>query len=55
MTAALQIKFEKLLQGERVICSDADLDVLEQEGEIRSVRNPRQIGTLDRWVCWLDR
>lgn len=49
----LESKLQRMFTGERVVCSDADLDVLEQSHEVRSIPNPRQIGTVDKWLCWI--
>lgn len=51
-------KLEALMTGDIVIMSDDDLDLLckfDASNVIRSRPNPAQIGTKDRYECWIER
>lgn len=51
-------KLRSMTQGHIEIMSDADLDLLckiDLSNAIRSRPNPNQVGTLDRWECWIER
>lgn len=55
-TATQEDKIARLLRGERVIVSDDDMDVLEQDERLcglRSLPNPTRAGRLDAYVAWL--
>lgn len=51
-------KLAELADGKQVICSDEDLDAMtpfDLSNIIRSMPNPQQVGTKDRWLCWIER
>jgi hypothetical protein len=51
-------KLNEMMGGKLVVCSDAELDSLvpfDVSNAIRSRPNPAQVGTLDRWECWIER
>jgi hypothetical protein len=40
--------------GYEIICSDEELSPLEVDVKnIRSIRNPKQVGILDAWLAWV--
>ncbi len=56
-------KKKRLLNGEKLICSDEDLDYFIQdvwmdyfiEKHLKSLPNPTQCGRLDKWVAWIEK
>lgn len=46
-------KWRRVLAGEKVVCSYADLDAFPYHGRLASIQNPRQVGTLDCWLAYL--
>lgn len=51
-------KLRSMVQGNSEVMSDADLDLLtgfDVSNVIRSRPNSKQVGTLDRWECWIER
>lgn len=54
-----EIKMQRLRAGERVVCSETDLDALfealtdEEGNRLASIHNPAQVGTLDSYVAFL--
>lgn len=49
---------EKMLNGKSVILSDASLDWIGENSDtvgnmIRSLPNPRRVGILDAYICWI--
>ena len=47
-------KIERIRNGETVIASDADMDVLEAAfPDLRSIPNPKQCGLLDRYLAFI--
>lgn len=54
MNATQRHKFDHILLGEQIVCTDDDLDAFAEEdcsNLIRSIPNPQQTGTLDRWLA----
>lgn len=54
MTPTQLSKLDRICAGERVICTDADLDAFaddDRSNGIRTICNPQQAGTLDRWIA----
>ena len=51
-----KVKIERLLSGEKVICSDQELNSLVDfnwSNSIASILNPNQIGTKDNYIAWI--
>lgn len=51
------LKLSEMANGKLVICSDAELDamaVFDVSNLVRSRPNPNQLGTKDRWECWIE-
>jgi len=53
-------KFQAMKSGERVVVGDRELDHIEAIDDpsilhLRSIPNPRQIGTLDRYIAWIEK
>lgn len=51
-------KWDRMVEGEKVIASDFEMESFEswdETGRLVSVRNPRQVGTLDQYVVSLRR
>jgi hypothetical protein len=49
-------KYHQIMQGDRVVVSDADLDEmvnLPKSNSIKSVPNPNRVGTRDAYVAYL--
>lgn len=46
-------KWNRILNGERVVCSHADMDSFPFHVDLVSVPNPERIGTLDTFLVWL--
>ena len=52
------LKLSEMANGKLVICSDAELDAMipfDVSNIVRSRPNPNQLGTLDRWECWIEK
>lgn len=55
----VKAKMDRIIAGERVVCSDSDLDAIgrdlpdEYSVRLASVPNPAQCGTLDPYVAYL--
>lgn len=57
MRAAFQ-KLKAMMEGEVVICSDDELDLIapfDAANCIRSKPNKSAVGTKDTWECWIER
>lgn len=48
-----QRKWDRLLKGERVICSDDDMDSFPFNERLASIPNPNRVGVLDAWEAFL--
>ena len=46
-------KFKRILNGERVVCSDTEMDEFPFNPNLVSIPNPKRIGILDQWVAYL--
>jgi hypothetical protein len=60
MDSTLQAKLVSMTAGNPEVMSDDQLNALEallnetnQTTSIRSIPNPRQIGTKDSYLCWI--
>ncbi len=54
---SIESKLQALKRGDKVICSNDDLDSLEQDDTLwrmglRSIPNPNQVGTKDLYIVW---
>ena len=50
-------KLERMMKGERVVCSETDLDLLspfDASNVIRSIPNPNRVGLKDAYECWIE-
>lgn len=50
-------KLRDMIAGKATIMSDDELDLLshlDSSNAIRSMPNPKQVGTKDRWLCWIE-
>lgn len=53
-------KLDAMKRGERVITNDHQLDDMillgdEAAYKVRSMRNSKQVGTLDQYVAWIEK
>ena len=47
-------KIARMVTGETVVMSDAELTAAEADHEVRSIVNPNRVGVLDLWLCWIE-
>ena len=56
MNTVINSKIARIKAGEKVVCSDEDMDAIEASDiglSVRSVVNPQQVGTKDRWLAFV--
>ena len=46
-------KWNRILNGERVVCSSGDMDRFPFHDCLASVSNPNRVGILDEWIAYL--
>jgi hypothetical protein len=46
-------KYDRILNGERIVCSDHDLEEMPFHPFLVSIMNPRAVGTKDTYIAFI--